>query len=77
MVEGEKKRDNGTHKDANRSQSGARAGRHSPLSSLAARGQDGGGGGVALDEGSTRCECQVGISSTSLLASATRVSHGT
>lgn len=46
VVEGEKKRDNGTHKDANRSQRGARAGRHLPLSlsSLAARRQGGGGG---------------------------------
>lgn len=32
VVEGEKKRDNGTHKDANRSQRGARAGKHLPLS---------------------------------------------
>lgn len=41
-----KKRDNGTHEDASRSQSSVRAGRHSPFFSLAARGQDGGGRGI-------------------------------
>lgn len=35
-----------------------------------------GAGGVALGKGSGRCERQVGLSSASLLASATRVSHG-
>lgn len=47
VVEGAKKKKKeitGTLKDANRSQSGARAGRHLPLPSLAARGQVGGGG---------------------------------
>lgn len=34
------------------------------------------GWGGALGKGSGRCELQVGLSSTSLLASATRVSHG-
>lgn len=35
-----------------------------------------GAGWGALDKGSSRCARQVGFSSTSLLASATRVSHG-
>lgn len=55
VMEGEKKkkreRDNGTHRDANRSQSGARAGSRLPLSSLAAHRQ--GGGGVGDREGYT------------------------